>query len=380
MLPRHPVPGMFYGMRQLCDGHLDIAINAVQLDRDLTLSLAELKDREKDMRDHKCRAGATVTIPAMREARMLFCMATLLARHGSGPMPAAGYRRIDFDYGIPIAAYASAEAQLAYYREFERQGIFRILSNREDLAEHCSRTESSGPIGIIVAMEGSDPILSPAQVPYWWQQGLRVASHVHYGKGRYAHGTGTSGPLTDQGRELLRAFEEGGVILDVTHLSDTSFYEASDLYSGPLAATHNNCRAVVPGDRQFSDDQVNRLVARGAVIGVALDAWMLYPGWVRGSTDRKVVSIDAAADHIDRICQLAGNTANAAIGSDLDGGFGTEQTPRDVDSIADIHLLEEILAGRGYSDQDIDAILFKNWQNFFAQNLPDHTINGKQTE
>jgi membrane dipeptidase len=176
--------------------------------------------------------------------------------------------------------------------------------------------------------------------------------------------------LSSAGIELLRKFEDLGIILDVTHLCDHSMEQALDVYDGPVLASHHNCRALVPGDRQLTDGQIKQLVARGAVIGAVLDAWMLYPGWVRGETRPEVVGLEAAADHIDRVCQIAGNTDHSAIGSDLDGGFGFEQTPRDLNTISDLQKLDGILQSRGYGDADIDKIFHGNWLRFFSANLP----------
>ncbi len=160
------------------------------------------------------------------------------------------------------------------------------------------------------------------------------------------------------------------MILDVTHLSDKSFFHAMDVYDGPTLASHHNCRALVPGERQLTDEQIKILIQREGIIGACFDAWMLHPGWKRGETDPKVVKIAAVADHIDHICQLAGSVHHCAIGSDLDGGFGTEQTPGDLDTISDVHKLERILSERGYSEPDIDAIFFGNWFQFFIKALP----------
>ena len=221
-------------------------------------------------------------------------------------------------------------------------------------------------------MEGADAIVAPEQAQYWFQAGLRCVSLVHYGTSAYAVGTGQDGPLTDQGRQLLRQFESVGMVLDLTHLSDTSFYQAVDEFAGPVCASHQNCRTLVPGQRQFSDEQMKIVIERGGVVGIACDAWMLYPGWKRGETSREVVSIDALTDHIDHICQLAGNTNHVCMGSDLDGGFGTEQTPNGLDSIADLQKLGTLMSQRGYTDRDIDAILGENWLRFFAQHLPSN--------
>jgi membrane dipeptidase len=209
----------------------------------------------------------------------------------------------------------------------------------------------------------------------WVDRGVRCASLVHYGHGRYAGGTGTEAPLTSIGRELLAEFTRLGVILDLTHLSDQAFFDVLAAFDGPVFASHQNCRALVPRGRQFTDEQLRAVIERDGVIGVACDNWMLLADWPAQSAGgarphRSAVPISALADHIDHICQLAGNTRHAAIGSDLDGGFGTEQAPDGLDSIADLQKLAAILTDRGYSTEDVALILGGNWIRFFQEHLP----------
>ena len=156
------------------------------------------------------------------------------------------------------------------------------------------------------------------------------------------------------------------MVLDMTHLSDESFWQAAKLFRGPVLASHNNCRSLVPGNRQFTDDQIKFLIERDAVIGAACDDWMLYPGW-GPETSRSVVSLDAVVDHIDHVCQLAGNAEHSAIGSDLDGGYGTEQCPRDLDTIVDLQKVAGLLRTRGYQPADIEAVMHGNWLRFFQR-------------
>src|SRR5439155_24176151 len=197
--------------------------------------------------------------------------------------------------------------------------------------------------------------------------GLRIIGPAHYGVSPYAHGTATEGGLFPPGKPLLKEMERVGMILDVTHLADQSFDEALDNYGGPGLASHHNCRALVPDQRQLTDDQIKRLVARGGVIGTALDDWMLYPGWVRGESNPELVKLEAMVDHIDRVCQLAGNARHAAIGTDLDGGFGTEQTPCDLDTIVDLQRIPDMLRRRGYKPEDVEGIMFGNWVRFVRE-------------
>jgi membrane dipeptidase len=360
-------------MRTLIDGHLDLAWNALSWDRDLTLDLDALNLADRGLSDHPSRGKATTTLPEMRHGDVALCQATLLARARSGARVHTGQNRWSLDFPAQDVASAVARGQLFYYELLERRGLLRMIRTAADLDTHWqswSQTPALSPIGYILAMEGADPIVDVDQAAAWWDWGLRIVSLVHYGKSRYAVGTGDDGPLSADGVLLLGEFEELGMILDVTHLSDTSFFEALDHFGGPVLASHNNCRELVPGDRQFSDRQLQLLIERHAVIGVALDAWMLAPGWKRGQSSRDEVALSAVVDHIDHICQLAGDSRRAAIGSDLDGGFGTEQTPLGLDRISDLQKLDGILQERGYSNEAIDDIFHRNWLRFFVRNLP----------
>jgi membrane dipeptidase len=363
-------------MRPLIDAHLDLAWSAMYFNRDLLASIADVRAAERGMNDHPSRGRNIVTFPELRRANVLICLATLLAR--SGPEQPPGVRthtqRVNLDYATQAIAYGHAQGQFAYYQLLASKGVLRFITTRQELADHFPawrQAPDQTPLGIILAMEGADPIVHPSQVQAWWERGLRVVGPVHYRQSHYAFGTGANGPLSAAGVELLKEFMRIGMILDVTHLSDRSFFHALDIYQGPMLASHHNCRALVPGDRQLSDEQIHRLIEREAVIGTAFDAWMLYPGWKQGISSPQVVSIAAAADHLDHICQLAGNARYCAIGTDLDGGFGAEQAPGDVDTITDIHKLETILDRRGYPAEDIDAIFFGNWMRLFGNALPE---------
>lgn len=361
-------------MRLIVDTHLDLAWNALGWDRDLTRPLAEINQREAGMAG-PVRGAATTSLPELRRAGVAVCLATVMARVKPEVRPPEGQKRTSIDHPNHAIAYAVAQGQLAYYRLLEQQGQLRFLRTSDELDAHWLQWQERPddradlPVGIILAMEGADPIVAPGQAEAWFGDGLRSVSLAHYGHGRYAMGTGGSGPVTAEGVELLREFERLGVVLDVTHLAEPGFSQALDLFAGPVMASHNNCRALVPGDRQFSDDQVRRLIEREAVIGVALDAWMLHPGWEIGRTSPDVVGLDAVADHVDHICQLAGNCRHVGIGSDLDGGYGTEQTPRDLKTIADLQKLADLLAARGYADDDVDAVFHGNWLGFFRRHL-----------
>jgi membrane dipeptidase len=375
-------------MKLILDAHLDLSWNALSYDRDQLLSIDELRAAEAGMTG-KSRGNCTVSLPEMRRGGVAVCLATLLCRALPGSLPemddnlgSTGQRRHgevilreDLDYANQSIACAAAQGQLAYYRLLEAQGHIRMIRDALALDGLWAQWEQGHgdagvPIGYILSMEGADPIVEPEQAAWWWQQGLRTVCLAHYGPSAYAMGTGGDGPLTPLGRELLKEFERLGMILDLVHTADTALSQALEIYSGPVFISHGNCRALVPHDRQISDEQIRQVVARGGVIGAVLDAWMLAPDYHRDDPNRPQPTLAHVADHIDHVCQLAGNARHSAIGSDLDGGFGTEQSPTDLDTIADMQKLEGILAGRGYSDIDIDGIFHGNWLRFFREALP----------
>jgi membrane dipeptidase len=359
-------------MPLLFDSHLDLAWNALSWQRDLLLPLPDMNRADAAFSDSPARGRATVSLPEMRRGQVAVCLATLMGRVPYGSR--TGVHGVSLDFPRHEQVFAFAQGQLAYYRILAERGHLRWLADREQLERHWQQWESAAdrselPLGMILAMEGSDAICEPEQAERWYDDGLRCASLVHYGSSRYASGTGDDGPVTAAGRKLLDEFARLGIVLDTTHLCDQSFFQALDHFPGAVLASHQNCRALVPGQRQFSDEQLRRLFERGGVVGIAFDAWMMYPGWVRGTTSREVVSIGAAVDHVDHLCQLAGNDQQVAIGSDLDGGFGTEQTATGLDSIADLQRLAPLLADRGYSDQSIAGIFGGNWLRFFREHL-----------
>ena len=347
------------------DAHQHLALNAIEWNRDLRQPIDELRESERGLADKPGRGRGTVSLPAMRRGGVGLCVATLLARvehHAYSPV---------FGWRSPAQAWAMTQGQLAWYRAMEEAGEMVQIRERSGLEQHLqlwseSASTSELPVGYILSLEGADSLLTPAHLERAFAAGLRAIGPAHYGPGVYANGTDASGALNERGRELLREASRLGLILDVTHLCDECFWEALDLFTGPVWASHQNARALVPHMRQFSDDQLRALIERGAVIGAALDAWMLVPNWVRGQTtpESSGVSLEHVVDHLDHICQLAGNARHVGIGSDLDGCFGTEQTPGDLDTIADLPKLRGLLAKRGFSADQVEAVSWRNFVDF----------------
>lgn len=310
----------------------------------------------------KGRAAGTTAFPEMRQGRVGLCVATQLAGCMPGVSPIANWMS-------PEQAWAETQGQLSWYRAMEEVGELRQITNLRELDEalalwnNTSIPDDEKAIGYILSLEGADSIRTIGHLEDAWEQGLRALGPAHYGVCRYALGHDQSGPLPPGGKELIQEMDRLGIILDVTHLSDECFWQALDIHHGTVWASHSNCRALVPDPRQFSDEQIKALIERGAVIGAALDAWMMTPGWVRGKTTPQEVGLklEVICDHIDHICQLAGNARHCGIGTDLDGGYGTEQTPADLDTIADLARIPAMLEKRGYQPEDIAGIMHGNF-------------------
>jgi membrane dipeptidase len=351
----------------IVDGHLDLAMNAMEWNRDLRWDVPEIRLSEKDMTDKPDRGKGTVSLRSMRDGNVFLCMATQIGRYVRQGNSLPGWNS-------PEQAWAQTQGQLAWYKTMEDQGEMVRIRSSADLECHIKLWETRTanlPVGYILTLEGADSIVSLEHLEKAYQYGLRAIGPAHFGPGTYAHGTGYTGGLGIKGKALLREIERLGMIIDVTHLSDESFREALDQYQGPLWASHNNCRVYVNHPRQFTDEQVKELISRGAVIGAALDAWMLVPDWISGESDpvKKGVSLRQVINNIDHICQLAGNSLHAAIGSDLDGAFGTEQGPVEIDTIADLQKIPVLLRERGYKESDIKNIMSDNWIRFLKKNL-----------
>ena len=349
----------------IIDAHLDLSMNALEWNRDLKKSVQEIRQREAGMNDKPDRGKGMVSLPELRKGNIGLVVATQIARY-VGPGSALP------GWNSPEQAWAQTQGQLAWYTAMEKEGEMKQVTNRQELNMHIALwndttiANEKKPVGFILSLEGADSLVDLSYLEKAYSYGLRAIGPAHYGPGRYSPGTGESGPLTNKGVELLKEMESLDMILDITHLTDEAFKQAMDLYRGPVWASHHNCRALVHYQRQLTDEQIKILIERNAVIGGVLDAWMLKNDWIRGKSDPKEedVKLERLIDHYDHICQLAGNSDHIAIGSDLDGMYGTEQSPYDMDTIADLQKLKDILKARGYSTADTAKIFHGNWLRF----------------
>jgi membrane dipeptidase len=351
----------------LIDAHLDISLNAIEWNRDYRLSAHQIREVEAGMTDKIDRARGTVSLPDLRRGDIGLVVATQIARfnQSNGNLPGAGWNS-------PHQAWAMTQAQRAWYEAMQDAGEMIQIRDLAGLDQHVAlwldtaKPNTKKPVGYILSLEGADSLVDLSYLEKAYAYGLRALGPAHYSTGRYAPGTGLSGPLTPLGRELVLEMDRLGIILDATHLTDEGFSEALSLFKGPVWASHHNCRTLVPHQRQLSDDQILQLAERGGVIGGCFDAWMMKPGFTQRTSNPVDfgITIETIIEHYDHICQLTGSSQHIAIGSDLDGTYGTEQSPTDLDTIADLQKLTGLLAARGYIQDDIENIFYKNWLRF----------------
>ena len=346
------------------DAHLDLAMNALEWNRDLTKSVYQIRESEKGMVDKPDRGNNTVSLDAMRKGNIGICVATQIAGIKNKINP-NGWSSME-------QAWAQTQGQLNWYKEMEKNGeMYQIydLNTLDNQIENWQKETKKKPIGYILSLEGADSIVNIDYLEKSYMLGLRAIGPAHYGPGVYAYGTDSNGSIGQKGKELVKKIEELNLILDVTHLSDTSFWETIDIYNGNLWASHNNCRKFVDHNRQFSDDQIKEIIRRDGVIGVPLDAWMMVPNWIRGKSTPETmgVTLNQMIENIDHICQLSGNSNHVGIGTDLDGAFGVEQTPTDIDTIADLQKIPLMLKKIGFSESDVEKVMNQNFINFLKR-------------
>jgi membrane dipeptidase len=349
----------------IVDAHLDLAYTAVNFNRDLRQSLTAVRQQEPNPGP---RGIATATFPELQRGGVGLIFGTLFVLPATAPIPGLTDA---LTYSTPAEAHQQAMTQLDYYhRTADETGYVRLVGDLAGLEAVVASHQGDGAerlLGVVPLMEGADPIREPAEAELWYERGLRLVG-LAWDDTRYAAGAWRGGGgLTKDGHHLLERLAEFGFIVDLTHLSEKASHQVMDRYEGPVVATHSNARALVPGERHFSDEQIHRLGAeRGGMIGVVLYNRFLKAGHDKGDP-KELVTLDHVVDHIDHICQVLGNADHVGIGSDFDGGFGAADIPAEMDSAADLPLLADRLQARGYTANQTNAIMGDNWLNFLRR-------------
>lgn len=354
----------------IVDAHEDLAWNMLTFGRDYTRSALWIRQREQGT-DIPLRNGNTLLGKAewlLGHVGLIFAtlfVAPLRRRVGEWDTQC---------YAEPYQAYDLIGAQLdAYHRLADEHPQFQIVATQDDLAHVLATWEPNQPlearrIGLIPLMEGADAILEPEQAEEWFERGVRIIG-LAWESTRYAGGTHEPGPLTSEGMHLLEVMADLGLILDLSHMAEEAYFQALERYEGAVIASHSNPRRFCPTPRGLSDEMIRALAERDGVIGIVPYNAFLKPGWRKGDPKDAVTLADVAAA-IDHVCQVTGSERHVGLGTDFDGGFGMEHVPAEIDTIADLLKLEDVLAAQGYAPQHIAAILSGNWLRILQTALP----------
>lgn len=362
-------------MPLIIDSHCDLAWNMLNFGRDYTRSAAETREKEKGTPVPEKNGDSLIGWADYQRGQVAIVFSTLFAaplRSKEGNWDKICYSSYDEAHRLYLD-------QLRLYHQLtdSKPEHFRLILDAKALRGHIAdwqdASKTARPVGLVPLMEGADGIRGVDELAEWHELGVRLIGLAWSGT-RYAGGTKEPGPLTDEGRRLLKAMADFNFTLDLSHMDEQSALDALDLYEGPIVATHVNCLALLPNfptNRHFSDRVLRGIIERGGVIGnVPLNSF-LKTGWNRkNGSRREEVPLDVLAAHMDHVCQLAGDSLHCGTGSDFDGGFGLQSVPPEIDTVADLQKLMPLLAARGYSESDAANILGLNWLNFLRKNLP----------
>lgn len=343
----------------IIDAHQDIAYNALSLGRDPRRSARQTRAAEPE----KPVGGiATVGLDDFIAGNVRVIFATIyVSRAGGSNTPGKTYATAE-------EAEALAQEQLAYYALLAGDPRIALITTRADLQRVLESKEPK--VGLVILMEGADPIVKPGDAAIWYEGGVRIIGPA-WSQTRYSGGTGKPGPLSELGKELMGEMSRAGFILDTSHMAEESFFQALDLFEGTVIASHSNTRKFVPTDRQLSDEMIRALVKRDAVIGAVFYNQFLLNQWRQNGADKQAVTLATVIDHMKHICDLAGDATHCGIGTDFDGGFGMEATPAEIDTAADLAKFADALSSAGFNDKQVRGILSENWLRVLSRGLPE---------
>jgi membrane dipeptidase len=354
----------------IVDGHLDLAYGVLGYGRDLEhLTALEVRELERQ------KIAAGLITPAQAERGLCMCTLSELERGKTAIVfgtlyasPAVSWthpgERHPGGYDTPEEANAQGLAQLSVYEGWEKSGRIRIIKSKTDLAHHLELWQSDGVTGLVVLMEGADPIMTPDDLGNWYSRGVRIVG-TSWGATRYAGGTGTPTGLTDIGRELIAAMKSQGMILDASHQSHEAFWNSMEVGVHRVIASHSNSYSINPtSNRHITDEMIQAIGERNGRIGIVLFNRFLEQHWTRETPDYPVTLDGQVRNHLTHMASLIG-WDKVCIGSDIDGGLGRDETPAGLEFHGDIVKIGDVVPAHAR-----DGVLGGNWISFLREALP----------
>ncbi|MGA2582137.1 MAG: membrane dipeptidase [Tepidisphaeraceae bacterium] len=324
----------------IADAHLDLADN-VMAGRPVDRPAREQKPDEWGI--------PTVGLPDLRDGSVRLIGATLFCMPSIDGRP--GYHNAE-------EAHAMAMRQLAWYRAQESAGNLKIVRAKNELRDEPG-------IQAVLILEGADPLRDDRDMEMLFEAGVRAVG-LAWKRTRFAGGTGAPGPLTAEGVAMMKTLDRLGVIHDTSHLAEETFWELLRRSDGPVIASHSNCRAIVPTDRQLSDEMIRAIAQRGGVIGINFYDKFLLPPTEFG---KRRATLDDVTRHIRHMCDVIGDAQRVGLGTDMDGGFGQENIPVEIQTAADLPRVAEALERAGFGPAEVEGLMGLNWRRFFRENL-----------
>jgi membrane dipeptidase len=347
----------------IVDAHCDLGWNMVNYQRNYIRSALETRAQEAGSVVERVAGKCMLGLPEWLQARVaLLCGSIFVIPHR-----AVSSGRQLANYQTPEAAYRWGQQMLSAIEQLaatnESFVLVRTVADLETVLASWATPKKQ--IGILLAMEGADPIQTPDQLHAWYARGLRMVG-LSWLRTRYAGGNAEPSGLTALGVQLLKEMKQSRLIFDTAHLAEQAFWNALDVWDGSFVYSHGIPRHFMAAQRALSDEQIKALAAREGVMGIGL-----YNGFYqlhRNNTIR--VTITDVVNAIDYVCQLLGSSDYVAIGADFDGGFGAEAAPVGFNTVADLQRLPPALQAKGYNSRQIDLIMHGNWLRLFRQSLP----------
>jgi membrane dipeptidase len=243
---------------------------------------------------------------------------------------------------------------------------FALATSPKEIEEQFKRGLISLPMGI----ENGAPIEGDiSNITHFYNRGVRYITLTHAKDNHICDSsydtTRTWNGLSPFGKKVVTEMNRVGIIVDVSHISDSTFYQVMRLSKAPVFASHSSCRHFTPGfERNMSDEMIGLLAAHDGVVQINFGSYFLSEEYQKKAEDdtTTVTTVQMVADHIDRVVSLAG-IDHVGFGSDFDGVSSLPVGLKDVSELP--NLLAELIR-RGYSDEDIAKICYKNtfrvWQ------------------
>jgi membrane dipeptidase len=257
---------------------------------------------------------------------------------------------------VPEASLLATLMVDKFYSEIEANpGIVAVTTSGEIL-----KAKKEGKVCGLLSIEGAEPLMGElAALRVYYRLGLRMLSLAWNYRTPFADGWNakrSGSKLPELGVQAIEEMHRLGIVFDVSHLTDSVFWDVCDVVKGPFIASHSNARAVCDHQRNLTDDMIKALADHGGVMGMNF-----APAFV--TKEGKDATVSKLVDHIDHIVKLVGPD-HVGLGSDFDG---IGEPPKGLEDVSKMPNITRELVGRGYSDEDILKILGGNHLRVFKQ-------------